>query len=354
MTEEKRGGGPKLARFARLAWEGFRPALRLLTQPKTLAQLPRLLTEGAGPVRRMFIQAHNSREIVRFLNEGEQITFVNSFPRSGNTWVRYLLCDALQQQQWIETTTEHAVRAEKVMPDFYCEMLARRDPAIKTPGVFIKSHDAFVELRERFCGPGTEGAGGKCTRQAFNACRHLYLYRSPEDALVSLFHLYLREKYVKSKAGGDIDAFCLEALPGWVYHISSYLAASENGISVFFVRYDQLLREPGMVLGEMLGWLGIPHTGETLGRAVANTEFNKLQTVEASRRERKQPVFRRGRNGSGLLELKPETLVAIREKTARIVAQADERIVRQRMPRHSSPAAALVNASPETKPMFRS
>jgi len=322
MTETKKKSR-ELKWMARVACQSLIPGVRMLLKRKTLAQLPRLLSEGMGPVHRMFIQAHNTREINRLLDASEQITFVNSYPRSGNWWIRFLLSDVFHQNQGITTATGDADLAARIVPDFYCERVARRDLSIKTPGALIKSHDDFPTLKARF-------SNGDQRQAAFDACRHLCPYRSPEDCLVSIFHVSLRVNYVQSKAGKDIDAFCLEYLPGWIAHITSHLAAAENGVPVFFVSYHDLLQDTAARLTEMLTWLGASHTPESVERAVANTHFNKVKAVEPNFQLQYKPLLRSGQNGTGNRELKPETLKIIRESTAKLMAQADQRAARQK------------------------
>jgi hypothetical protein len=337
MTENTKSNR-ELKWRVRVACQSVFPAFRTLLQRKTLAQLPRLLKEGMGPVHRMFIQAHNSREIIKLLDAGERITFINSFPRSGNWWIRFLLSDVFQQNQGITTVTGHADQATRIVPDFYCEMVARRDLSIKTPGVLIKSHDDFPTLKQRF-------VKGDQRRAAFGACRHLCPYRSPEDSLVSMFHVSLRVNYVQSKAGNDIDAFCLEYLPGWMAHIASHLAAAEDGISVFFVSYHDLLQNPEARLSEMLTWLGTLHSTEALERAVANTHFNKVKVLEPNFQLQYKPLLRSGQDGTGNRELKPATLLIIRESTAKLMAEADQHVARQRSQWEQTPAPVLKSVS---------
>jgi hypothetical protein len=319
IRKSKRGS---ILESLRLTFQTVRPALGLLAKPATLAQLPRLLVEGYGPVRRMFVQAHNGREIARLLSQGQQVTFVSSFARSGNTWVRYLLSDVFLQNHGIETATDLAAHPDEIIPDFYCEMVARRNTAVPTPGLLVKTHDLFGHLQQQFGSPAPQAPGGNC--------RHLYIYRAPEDALVSFYHLQLREKYVKGRAGRDIDTFCLDAVPGWVAHVSSYVAASESGAPVFFASYNQLLENPESVLVEMLDWLGVRHKSSVVLRAVENMQFGKLQALEARDLADKAPVFRRGRNGSGTQELKAATISEIRRRTGQVLTQAGECVVRQR------------------------
>jgi hypothetical protein len=304
--------------FVRILREGAFPALRLLARPSTLAQIPRLLGEGLAPAQRMFIQAHNNREMARLLREQAPITFVCSFARSGNTWMRYLVCDVLLQNQGIQTTTELPVDPGKIIPDYYADLIARRNSSVQTPCHLIKTHDLIPLLQKH--------VGGD---PAVLNCRYLYLYRTPEDALVSFFHLYLREKFIRSKAGRDIDLFCLEALPGWLLHLSSYLDALDEGVEVHLVSYDQLLRQPAAILSETLRWVGIPHTEAAVAHANSNMQFSNLKAMEAKTLGGRIPFFRRGCDGSGRLELKPETLAKIRDATRHLVARADESLARQ-------------------------
>src|SRR5208282_528963 len=117
----------------RLFGESITPALRTLVDPQTLSQLPRLFREGFGPVRRMVIQAHNTGEISRRLQNRERVTFVTSFPRSGNTWMRFLLSDIFLQNHGIETATDLKVQPDGIIADFYCDWIARRNPHVQTP-----------------------------------------------------------------------------------------------------------------------------------------------------------------------------------------------------------------------------
>jgi hypothetical protein len=319
VRKSKRGS---ILESLRLSSQSLRPALGLLTKPATLAQLPRLLVEGYAPVRRMLVQAHNGREIARLLAQGEQVTFVSSFARSGNTWVRYLLSDVFLQNHGVETATDLAVHPDEIIPDFYCEMVARRNTAVPTPGLLVKTHDLFGHLKRRFDSPVAQTPGGNW--------RHLYIYRTPEDALVSFYHLQLREKYVKSRAGLDIDTFCLDHLKGWVGHVSSYVAARREGATVFFASYDQLLQNPEAVLVEILGWLGVRHAPSAVIRAVQNMQFRNLQALEARNSADRPPVFRKGRNGSGSDELKAATVSEIRRQTNHLLVEADACVAGQR------------------------
>lgn len=310
---------------------GFGPALRVIFRVGNFRHLPRLLREGPSPLFRLAVQAHNTAEITRLLRGGWQFSFISSFPRSGNTWIRYLLADVFLQARGVETATELPVHPDKIVPDFYCNWIARRDMTIPPPAVFVKTHETFQQLQERFGGALTRpGVGASAPVPAFRACKHLYLYRSPEDALVSLFHLYDRQEESKAKTAAGIDAFCRDYLPKWRDNLDSYLRAADEGFPVLFVPYELLLQYPAEILGNLLRWLGARHDGATVERAISNMQFSKLQAVETRRLFNEEAFFfRRGCKGSGRAELQESTMNLILEKTAHLMEQANARVLAQ-------------------------
>jgi len=334
------------AQSVRILCRGIGPALGLLMRRSTFAQLPRLLLEGLAPARRMFVQGFNNSELARLVRNPDRVTFVCSYARSGNTWMRYLLSDIRLQNEGLETTTDKAQPA-KIVPDYYTDLITPR-ASTAACGYLIKTHDMIPQLQKRV-------GGNPEIRQ----CRYLYLYRPPEDVLVSLFHISLREKYIRSNAGGNIDLFCLEYLPAWAQHVTDYLDALDNGVTIYLVCYDELLRQPAAILSNALRWLGIPHTTESVQRAESNMRFGKLQAMEARALNGGSRLFRRGVDGSGVSELKPETLAQIRAATRDIMARANESLARQRSKERSGTAAQANSASfasgarserPETTP----
>jgi len=309
-----------VSQFVQILREGAFPALRLLARPSTLVQIPRLLGEGLGPAQRMFIQAHNCREIARLLRDHVPINFVCSFYRSGSTWMCYLLCDVLWQNQGVHTTTKLPLDPDQIIVDSYARLIARRATSVQTPGCMVKTHELIPRLQENIGGD-----------PAVRKCKFLYFYRTAEDTLVSTYHHSHREKWLHSKAGSccDIELFCLKFLPDWLAHVTSFLDALDEGVDVHLISYDQLLRQTRVVLSDTLSWLGIPHTEATVARADSNMQFGKLKAMEAKTLGGKFPFFRRGSEGSGTVELKPETLSKIRDATQHLIARANESLARQ-------------------------
>ncbi len=302
----------------------------MLARPQTLAQLPRLFSEGMGPVRRLFIQATNQKELSRLVRGGDRVNFISSFARSGNTWTRNLLADALLQGQGIETDTDLPIPFQEVVPDYYCDLITKRNAAIKMSGILVKTHDSFELLRDRILGRsedetrGSQGAG-----HAFRSCKIVYLYRSPEDVLVSYFHLQRKVNYIEKSQFG-IDEFCRSQLAHWIENLDSYLKAADDGVQVYFVSYESMLQDPGGSLAGILRFLDVPHDTNTVQRAVAHMEFAKLR----AREDRDRPgtseySLRRGGAGAALEELQPQVRCEIREATAHLLKRAGKKLARQ-------------------------
>jgi len=172
---------------------------------------------------------HNTAEIMWLLREGRPLVFISSFPRSGNTWIRYLLADVFLQIRGVKTTTELPVHPDKIVPDFYCNWIARRDGSVPSPAVLVKTHETFLQMQERFGGAlPPPDAGQGAAAPPFRGCKHVYLYRSPEDALVSLYHYHDHHESSRFKTAAGIDAFCRSNLPLWEENLASYLRAEEE------------------------------------------------------------------------------------------------------------------------------
>lgn len=321
MQTTKNSAIERLKNGSRFWQEGASLTVRVLRNPDTIRRFFYFLSRGVGRVDRVLrlklIETHNMREIKSLLRRHEPITFVSSYARSGNTWMRYLLSDVLLQNAGYDTSTKLKVHPDAIIPDFYRSRVAARDLTVPTPGVLIKIHDSFGELTHRFW-------AGSQADSSFQKCRHLYLFRSPEDALVSFYQYHVREDFWLDKSVRDakpyeVDAFCRGALPGWIDHVSGYLDAASNGVPIYFTSYEQLLNGTKEVLGDVLKWIGVPHTQAMLERAALNMQFTKLKATDA------RDIGHHGRSGAGSTHLQPATIDYIRENTRDLITRLNRK-----------------------------
>ncbi|MEE2643158.1 MAG: sulfotransferase domain-containing protein [Planctomycetota bacterium] len=258
------------------------------------------------------VVSENESRIAHWSEEGQRVSFVSSFPRSGNTWTRHILADCLIQNAGLSTTTDLPTHPNRIIPDRYDNRISERDPAVSTPGLIVKTHDRF------------DVALNLLDQRAHQQMRHLYIYRRPEDCLVSYYHFHLRYKLLQEKAAKGVDAFVLEQIDDWIQHVESYVEGVDryNGC-VFFLSYEQLLADPMACLRPALSFLEVDVSSAALKTAIEHMAFENLRA-----REEKNPInakeffFRKGTTGSGSQELQASTLEAISSKAGEVLCKA--------------------------------
>lgn len=280
----------------------------------SISEISRLIGEGGKPLSRLLIHARNNRELRRWLASRGSLIFIASFFRSGNTWTRCLLADILLQNRGVKTDTSHSDQTDKLVPDIYDDLVSRR--ILTSDEVLaVKTHEPFLDNLS-FLEPSNPGQ-----------VRFLYLYRSPEDALVSYYHFRLLTSPVVAR-WSDIRSFARKEFPIWKKHVASYLEAADTGAPVFFMSYERLLAEPEFAFGSILRWIGVPHAPDQVRHAVENVKFANLRALEENKRKGPQNgefFFRRGSSGDGAAELGSDIAAGMQEEAAALLARLDER-----------------------------
>ncbi len=258
----------------------------------------------------------NYSDIVQSLAAGAKVFFISSFPRSGNTWVRFLLSDIFLQRAGMATSTALPIGPERVIPDIYINSVATSEREL-TPGLFVKTHERFDRLKKRI--PATE----------LRRCRHIYIIRSPEDALISFYYYHLRLERLRNKVRRGKDAFCRTGVRDWKLNAASYVRAVDEGAEVLFVSYENLLDNTGPVLSRMLDWLEVEHQDAMVRRAVAHMQFDNMRLEEERSRPNGGGFSGRGGPGAGAAELKAETVAGIRLAAQEVMTAVKWHLSRQ-------------------------
>jgi hypothetical protein len=217
---------------------------------------------------------HKPLAWVRHRNLIDSDVFVASYPRSGNTWLRFMLFEILLGQS---PSFNHV---DKVVPDIGKQRKA--SPVLPNGGRLIKTHEPY---RTDY---------GKA----------IYLVRDARDVALSEF------AYQKALglAGDDFDKFLARFLRGtvnpfgsWTDHVNSWVRAKDEGrAQILLVRFDEMRREPEVSLGKMMEFLEVPIASEVIQRAVANNSVQKMRD-----QEKKNPVKASAKGrfiGSGAVE----------------------------------------------------
>jgi len=182
-------------------------------------------------------------------------TFIASYPRSGNTWTRFLIANLMHPARPVTFAN-----IEAVIPDATA-LSSRKLKRVPRPRL-IKTHEYF-EPRYR---------------------RVIYLVRDPRDVALSLYNF--RRKYRSVDDSYPIERYVTERfLPGdldisWGEHVGSWLGTRMNQPGFLLLRYEDLLRDPPRELSRLASFLGIAASTETLSQAIERSSANRLRQLE--------------------------------------------------------------------------
>lgn len=180
--------------------------------------------------------------------------FVASYPRSGNTWLRFMLYEILVGQSSTFTNVHQLV------PDIGKQGKAL--PVLANNGRLIKTHEAYLPLYHKA----------------------IYLVRDARDVALSEFAYQKAlglaednfETYLPRFLRGEVNPF-----GSWTAHVDSWMDAKDKGYAeVLLVRFDEMRSQPEDSLADMTAFLNVPVERETIRRAVANNSVEKMRDKE--------------------------------------------------------------------------
>lgn len=183
-------------------------------------------------------------------------TFLVSFPRSGNTWTRFLIGNLIQPSAPITF-----LNIESVIPD--TNALSKRClDRVPRPRI-LKSHQHF-DPRYR---------------------KVIYIVRDPRDVALSHYNWQRKRKEIDDQFPLDryISRFIAGDIAGWGSwgeHVLSWLATRHDSPHFLLLRYEAMLAEPARELAKVATFLGIKATGETLATAVERSSAENMRKME--------------------------------------------------------------------------
>ena len=183
-------------------------------------------------------------------------TFLVSYPKSGNTWVRFLLANLIYPNETVGfANINRLLPAPGVSSKRFLRNLPR--PRI------LKSHEPF-DVRFR---------------------KVIYLVRDPRDVAVSEYHFNLKKRYIEPDV--TLEQFVGRSIKGttagygsWWEHTASWIAARHGNPAFLLVRYEDLIAEPISETGKIAEFLGIQAGPERLEAAVQRSSADRMRKLE--------------------------------------------------------------------------
>lgn len=183
-------------------------------------------------------------------------TFLVSYPKSGNTWIRFLVANFVYPEAGVTLLS-----ADRLIPNVdgqskkYFKQMPR--PRI------IKSHYPFQHAYKRV----------------------IYVVRDPRDVVLSQYHYQIKRGVLP--VGAPIEPFVSRFLAGevcpygsWGENVSSWLAARRKHPDFVLIRYEDLLRQTSTELARMAQLLKIEPTPDRIALAVERSTADRMRQLE--------------------------------------------------------------------------
>lgn len=221
-------------------------------------------------------------------------TFIVSYPKSGNTWLRFLVANLLYPQSPVTL-----LDADRLVPSvdgrsrkFFQRMVGPR---------MIKSHYPFEPAYERI----------------------IYIVRDPRDVAVSQFHYQVKRRVLDESH--PIEDFVARFVAGkvcpygsWGENVGSWMAARRHHSGFLWLRYEDLHLRTEMELLRIASHLNVEPTRELLAQTTARSSADRMRTLEreqagewaSTKGTRSDRLFVREASAGGWKNQLPESSVA--------------------------------------------
>ncbi len=174
--------------------------------------------------------------VYRHTTVSRRDAFLVSYPKSGNTWLRFMLTHLLSGSEADfdrDSTVIGEVGSHRATPT-----------VLPAGGRMIKSHEPYSGPQKRFY------------RKA------IYLVRDGRDVAVSYYYTLIRRELFSGEFSPFLRLFLDGGVDGygpWHRHVESWLGSPlEQSGSLLVLKYEELLKEPVQNVSAAMEFLGKP------------------------------------------------------------------------------------------------
>jgi Sulfotransferase domain len=256
-------------------------------------------------------------------------TFIVSYPRSGNTWTRFLIANLLHPQ---EAATFDNI--ERLIPDAEAQS-SRYMRGVPSPRM-IKTHSYFDPRYPRV----------------------IYIVRDPRDVALSYYDF--SRKYRHFEDGYPLERYVGDFVSGrlisagwgtWGENVASWVFARGARPGFLLLRYEDMKSHPERELTKLADFFGIAATPELLQATIDRSSAERMREMEktqgknwiSTKNKRDDiPFVRTAVAGDWKNKLRPELVAAIESAWGNIMAQLGYELVTREGERAETPLAAVL------------
>jgi hypothetical protein len=219
-----------------------------------------------------------------------------SYPKSGNTWARFLLGNLFYKNEEITF-----LNIEDKVPDIY-QNSNKKLLQLGTPRI-LKSHEYFDPRYKKV----------------------IYIVRDPRDVLISYYFHHLKFNKIDEKFNisefarlfilGELDPF-----GSWGENVASWKFTRDNDAGFLLIRYEDLKSNTRNELVKVANFLGIDRSEEVINKAIDGSSVERMRMLEKQQSNvwkplknarRDIPFVRSAKSGSWKNELPQEVIKLI-------------------------------------------
>ncbi len=199
-----------------------------------------------------------------------------SFPKSGNTWIRFFFCNLISLLEWDGKEVDFKA-VDATMPELGADNLLRPWPYRNVPRI-VKTHQRYWRV-----------FGGNEKK--------IYVIRDPRDVMVSYYHMTTAMKESGFAAPfGDFIRHEKFGLAAWMEHYQSWIPHAS-----IVLRYEDLRKGDMREFENLSEILGIGAAKDLIAEAVRRSSFENVRRVESKfgspKAEKYKEGFRFARSG---------------------------------------------------------
>ena len=216
-------------------------------------------------LRRMFV---GSRRIFGLYRPKREIyiwpddVFLVSFPKSGNTWTRFLIANLVYPNENVGFENIH-----RLVPDPFVTW--KRDFDRMKPPRIIKSHECFDPRYPRV----------------------MYIVRDPRDVVISQYHYH--RKCNKIADGYPMEEFVQRFLAGqtcphgsWGENVTTWLTSRHDDPRFLLLRYEDMAADPHREMTRVAAFLNLPADNIRVAQAVERSAADRMRKLEKAQSDK--------------------------------------------------------------------